>query len=134
MDKSMNTAWETSDSQVAVQPINPAAAVDAALRAIYFVYLSSEDLGLEFLDFANAIRENQEAKGQLEEVLCDAGTADAEDDARHAFGLGMVAGILYSASTGITLTVPPFSELKAVLLALIAQDKAQKAPDAQQPA
>jgi hypothetical protein len=48
--------------------------------------------------------------------------------------LGMVAGILYSASTGITLTVPPFSELKAALLALIAQDKAQKAPDAQQPA
>jgi hypothetical protein len=54
------------------------------------------------------------------------------EDGRLAFGIGMAAGMLYAASTGITLKVPPFKEVKAALEAQEAQWEAmrQTAPGA----
>jgi hypothetical protein len=113
-----------------VQPINPAAVVDAALRAIYSVYGSSE--GLDFVGLAAAIRENQGAKEELEGLLVLAGSED--EDGLNSFGPGMVAGCLYAASTGITLMVPPLAELKAALEAQEAEWEAMRkaTPDASQ--
>lgn len=95
----------------AFQTVDRAAAVDAALRAINSVYGSGE-MGFLALDLAKVIRESPEAKEELEELL-ELGSED--EDGRHAFGLGMVAGILYAASTGSTLKVPTLAELKATL-------------------
>jgi hypothetical protein len=79
----------TTASEVPVQPLNQAAAVEAALHAIDNAYDSSE-----WIDFAQAIRENPKAKQELEDLL-ECGS-DEEDDARLAFGIGMVAGMLYA--------------------------------------
>jgi hypothetical protein len=101
-----------------VQPINQDAVVDAALRAIYSVLACHKGVDLWFLA-AQAIEKNKEAKKELQDLLeCD-GSDDDEDvhenDARNAFGLGMVAGMLYAASTGTTLSVPSLKEVKAAL-------------------
>ena len=108
--KNMTTTPTALDSST--QPINQAAVVDAALRAMLSVYPPSQDF--VFSDFAGAIRENPEAKQGLEELLHALGS-DEEEDGRTAFGLGMVAGMLYAQSTGITLTVPPLEKVKAAL-------------------
>jgi hypothetical protein len=71
-----------------VQPVNHGAVVDGAMRAINNAYDSSE-----WIDFAQAIRENQEAKEELEELL-ECGSE--EEDSRYAFGIGMAAGMLYA--------------------------------------
>lgn len=94
------------------QPLNQAAVVEAALCAIYSVYPPSQDF--VFSEFAKAIKENREAKEDLEELLHTVGS-DEQDDVLSAFGVGMVAGMLYAASTGTTLTVPPLKEVKAAL-------------------
>jgi hypothetical protein len=86
-------------SQTVKQPINQAAVIDAALRAINSAYGSSE--GPDYLDFARVIRESQEANQELEDLLW---LGSEEEDARYAFGVGMVAGMLYAASTGTTST------------------------------
>jgi hypothetical protein len=101
--------------EVPVHPINPAAVVDAALRAINSVYGSGE-MGFLALDLAKVIRENQEAKEELEELL-ELGSED--EGGRHAFGVGMVAGMMYAQLTGMKIPVPERPELEA-----------QAAPDA----
>jgi hypothetical protein len=78
----------TDASAPSAQLVNQAAVVDAALRAMNNAYDSSE-----WIDFAQAIRENPEAKKELEELL-ECGSE--EDDGQLAFGLGMVAGMLYA--------------------------------------
>jgi hypothetical protein len=93
------------------QPINPAAVVDATMRAISSAYDSSE-----WIDLAQAIRENPEAKKEIEELL-SLGSEDEDD--HHAFGIGMVAGIMYAQLTGMKIPVPERPELEA-----------QAAPDA----
>jgi hypothetical protein len=113
----MNTT--TSASAPAAQPLNQAAVVEAALRAMNNAYDSSE-----WMDFAQAIRENPEAKEELEGLL---GCGSEGEDGHYAFGVGMVAGMLYAASTGITLKVPPLAELKAALEAQEAQYEAWRA-------
>jgi hypothetical protein len=100
-------------AQTVNEPVNQAAVVDAALRAIYSVYPPSQDF--VFSEFAKAIKENREAKEDLEELLHTLGSDEEEEDGRTAFGVGMVAGMLYAASTGITLAVPPLNEVKSVL-------------------
>jgi hypothetical protein len=122
----------TTALEVPVQPVNHAAVVEAALRAIYSVYGPSDDF--TFTDFAQAIRGNAEAKKELEDLLHTVASGEDEDDVLHAFGLGMVSGILYAASTGITLKVPPLKEVKAALDAQQARDEAmtKAAPGAPQ--
>jgi hypothetical protein len=124
----MTTPLTASDS--ATQPLNQAAVVDAAQRAIISAYVAGEMGGLA-LDLAQVIRENQEARQELDELL-ELGSED--EDSRTAFGIGMVAGILYAESTGITLKVPPLKEVKAALDAQEARYEAMRkaAPDAQQ--
>jgi hypothetical protein len=123
----MTTTLTASDSSV--QPVNQAAVVDAALRSIYFVYESSE-----WLDLAEAIKENEEAKHELKDRLstvwngpvdCDEDEEDGEDGL-NAFGMGMVAGMLYAANTGVTLEAPRLAELKATLDAGAAGVKADR--------
>jgi hypothetical protein len=110
------------------QSINPAAVVDAAMRAVYAAYQPG---GLDFVDFAEAIRKNPEANSQLEELLETLGV-EAEDGL-NGFAIGMFAGAIYAASTGLTLKVPPFAELKASLEAQEAKWKGMRAaPDAPQ--
>src|ERR1700733_6078863 len=92
-----------------VQPINPAAVVDAALRAINSVYGCGE-MGFLALDLAKVIRESPEAKEELEELL-ELGSED--EDGRHAFGVGMLAGMLYAQATGHKVPVPPLPDFGA---------------------
>jgi hypothetical protein len=129
MEKSMPA--EPSVLNSAVQPIDPGAVVDAALRCIYSVYGPGF---LEFIDFAEAIRADQEAKEELEELLHTVRSGEDDEDGRRAFGLGMVAGLILAANTGISLKVPPLAELKATLGAQEAQCEAmrQTAPGASQ--
>jgi hypothetical protein len=93
----------------AFQTVDLAAAVDAALRAINSVYGSGE-MGFLGLDLAKVIRENQEAREELEELL-ELGSED--EDGRHAFGVGMVAGMLYAQATGHKIPVPPLPDFGA---------------------
>ena len=71
-------------------PVNQDAVIQTVLRASHAAYDSSE-----WLDFADAVKGNHEAKKLLEEVLWAAGTGK-KDDARKALGIGMVAGMLYA--------------------------------------
>jgi hypothetical protein len=107
----MNTTT-TAASAPSAQPINQAAVVDAALRTIYFVY---DEQDFTFADFARAIEENPEAKGELQDLLWCASGSGEDEDVLSAFGIGMVSGMLYAASTGVALKVPPLAELKAAL-------------------
>ena len=137
----MTTTLETSALEPSVEPVNQAAAdyaelkklsreagkakekeraasakwaetvVDAARRAIYSAYGPGSG-ALYYVDLADAIKENQEAREELENIV---ELGNEEDEVHYAFGLGMVAGMLYAASTGITLTVPPLAEMKAAL-------------------
>ena len=91
----------TTASAPAAQPVNPAvnqaAVVEAALRVIDAAYDSSASGRWGFLHFAQAIKGNREAKQQLEELLHTLGSGP-KDDARLAFGLGVVAGQMYAQS------------------------------------
>jgi hypothetical protein len=58
-----------------------------------------------FCDFSQVVRNNQEAMNAVEEILQHASMGKKEDISM-AFGLGMVAGMMYSQLTGMTLTVP----------------------------
>ena len=58
-----------------------------------------------FSDFSQVIRENEEAMNALEEILQHTSMGKKEDISM-AFGLGMVAGMMYSQLTSMTLTIP----------------------------
>jgi hypothetical protein len=83
----MRTTLETA-SEYLTQPVDQAAAVEAALHAINNAYEDSN-----WMDFAQAIREHPEARRELEDLLW---LGSEEEDARCAFGIGMVAGMLYA--------------------------------------
>jgi hypothetical protein len=96
------------------QAINKAAVVDAALRAIYTVLDGETDI---VTALAASIKENQESREELVgliQCMSIMGCEDTEEeDALNAFGLGMVAGILYAANAGTTLPVPLLKEIRA---------------------
>jgi hypothetical protein len=58
-----------------------------------------------FSDFSQVVRNNEEALDAVEEILQHASIGKKEDISM-AFGLGMVAGMIYSQLTGMTLTIP----------------------------
>jgi hypothetical protein len=114
-----NALREAKEKEAAARAKWELPIVDAALRAIYFGHGTGsgaiDDSGaIDFLNFAAVIRENREAKKELEDLLFCM-SSDEEEDARCAFGLGMLAGMMYAASTGITPPIPSLIEVKAIL-------------------
>ena len=89
------------------QPINQAAVIDAAMRAINSAYGHE---GVDYHAFVQAVRDNIEAKGELDECLW---LGIEEDDGIRAFALGMIAGMLYSQATRQTIPVPPLPDFSA---------------------
>jgi hypothetical protein len=75
-----------------VQPLNKKAAIAAVRISIKSAYMSTDD-GPDFLDFARLVEENKEVAKAIRDIL-DCG--EEEDDVMHAFGVGMVAGIVYA--------------------------------------
>jgi hypothetical protein len=90
-----------------VQPINHAAVVDAAMRAIHSAYGHE---GVDYHAFVQAVRDNIEAKGELDDCLW---LGSEEDDGIRAFALGMLAGMLYAQATGNKIPVPPLPDFGA---------------------
>ena len=82
----------TTTAPALAKPLNKKAAIAAVRISIQSAFMSTND-GPDFLDFARLVKENKEVAKAIQDILeC----GEEQDDIMHAFGVGMVAGILYA--------------------------------------
>ena len=98
----MTATLETS--ALASQPVNQAAAVEAALRAF-------EEDPCMWVDFAKAIKENPAAWEAAHSAVAAMSNGGAVGEIMSGVGFGMMAGMLYASivETQATLEVPAVS-------------------------